>query len=301
MYIDLITFGGKAIKMKFRNILILFGLGTFISTAVSVYQQLFFTDAKTGFFEHSLQKLGWVLTLFIAVIAFCVGLVASQSARYPVKPKKHPVYFVVFSAVLSVGILLEAFLNPFIVSLGVGVKIAVVLFSAASAVGIVLFGINKGPSSLKNGVFMMLPLAYFLLRLALTFTRYSRLPTIASHVYELAWLCAAVLFFLTMSMISCNMRIKSCLKTLLPLSLVFGLISCVAAFGQISLMFVKGETHNFTVWSATELILAVYAISYALFTYSKSNLRTRPKRHGNTKVMEAAEIPDTEFKNTKES
>ena len=252
--------------MKHKSIIALFALGAFIATAASGYQLFDMTDYSTGFFKMQFQKSGWMVTLFIGVVIACIGLVAAQSRRNPRRSKKTTPVFIAVSAVYAVFGIYEVFANDFARLLSPAVSSVVLILGVLSSLSVVGISLPVGE---YRGVLAFVTLCYSLLRLVLPFSRYTKMPSTAQNVYELAFLCLQLLFWLYAAMMFNSVSKKRAVAHLLPLSLMLAAVCSVIAVPQFVAFFAVPEAvHSGTVEPLFLIGAGVYSAYFSLELYN---------------------------------
>lgn len=262
--------------MKHRNIIALFILGTVLATVASAYQLFDMTDFSTGFFKQHLTKEGSLVTAFSAVVIACIGLVCSQSRRKPRANEKPSVIFVGISAAYAVICIADVFLNGFVATLNPPISTVVIVICIISAVAVLLISI-VGREFV--GLLAAAPLAYSLIRLVLPFTRFARMPSTAQNMYELAFLCFQLLFWLYSAMLFNKVKTRRATTFLLPISLMAACLCFMLAVPQIIAKIALPEAvHNGTVSPLFLIAFAVYSVYFVLDLFSIKRMLPNVKK-----------------------
>ena len=277
--------------MKHKRIVTLFIIGTVIATLASVYQLIDMTDTATGFFKIQFQKAGWLVSAFIGIVVACIGLISCQSRRLPKAPNTSSPVFAAISVAYAVGSIYEVFANGFVLSLSSPLQLIVKVFCFLAAGAVVVLGLRGIIKCTSFGLLALLPLCYSLLRLILPFARYSHLPAIAQNVYELAFLCLQLVFWLYAAMLLNNINIHKAIAFLLPVSLMTACVCSVIAVPHLVAYFVKPEViHEGAVHPVFLPFFALYSVFYVLDIFS---LKRMYKRVAHS--QKAAGISNAEF------
>lgn len=270
--------------MRHKNIVKLFVVGAVIGAVASCYQLFDMIEYETGFFYPSATKAGWLVSVFIAAVVICVGLIAAQERRLPPPPDKNEPIFAAVSVVYAAVFAYEGVTNSFLSSVSSGVGILIKLLGVLSAISIILFGIKDIINFSRASLLTAVPLLYTVLRLILTFFDYSHMPTIAFNVYELAYLCFSLLFWLYMSMLGFGVNVRNSMTRLLPITLMGAVVAAVASVPQLVAIFTRPEAvHNGTVSPIVMPFFVLYSVIYVLFCiYYKKRI---PRHHSRTPKM----------------
>lgn len=177
-----------------RNRLVLFTLIASIVGVISRCFQLFsMTEANTGFILKQYSAFGLAITIFIFILILSVCLAASLTKT---KGLKNGVSYPLIAASIlaAIAVIIEPITLNYYKTLSTTVRGVCIILSLAFAVVMVLFAFSKTGKLKFNNVYLCIPVFCQFMRLVLAFMSTSKIVTVSDNVYELGFLCAAVMF-----------------------------------------------------------------------------------------------------------
>ncbi len=249
-----------------RNRLVLFTLIAVLVGVISRCFQLFcMTEANTGFILKQYSAFGLAITIFIFVLILSVCLAASL---IKIKGLKSGVSYPLIAASIlaAVALILEPITLNYYKTLPLSVRAVCVVLSVLSTVVMVLFALSKTGKFKFNGVYLCVLVFCQFMRLVLTFMATSKIVTVNDNVYELGFLCAAVMFLVYFAQCQTNSGNEKTPTKMLVTGLCAGSFALVSALPKI-ITLVVGRTdlfYNGTTSAVTNIALGIYIFFAAL-------------------------------------
>ncbi|MBQ7045575.1 MAG: hypothetical protein IJN65_03680 [Clostridia bacterium] len=180
-----------------RNRLIMFTCGAALLGVISrLFQLIVMTEANTGFILKQYSAFSTAITVFIFVLIASVCLAASLTKIKGLKPyATYPSLFVAVAVLAGIALVLEPLTLNYYKTLPLSVRIVCIVLSALSAVVMVLFAVSKTGRKEFNNIYLCVIIFCQFMRLVLAFMSTSKIVTVNDNIYELGFLCAAVMFF----------------------------------------------------------------------------------------------------------
>ncbi len=257
--------------MKHSRILSLCMLCAVIATAAAIYQMLVFTEAATGFFIPRFSVAGWIVTAVIGLLTVCIWLVASEQ-KSPAAIAKPSLVLGIISVVFAAFFVYEAFSSAFIAGQIAPVTLLIRVLCCLSVPAVLYLGFVPLSKNTSFGFLTIFPLFYSLIRLVLPFVRYSNIPTISQNVYELAFLCFQLLFWLYAAMLACGINRKTSAIRLYPISFMAAVIGCCTGIPKIIAGLIHSDTlHEGSLSPYVCVTFGVFAAAYAISLFVKKS------------------------------
>ncbi len=257
--------------MKHSRVLWFFLVSLVMTLYARTVQIMYLTEESSGFFYSSNMTEALLLCGFIAVFVIAPAAVAAFVSK---KPSDMPIpnFWLSASYVLLAGATLYEALfvkhsteNNVISVLSVG-------FAALSALCLLLQTIRPFFSGVDNffALSFVFPVLFLLFKLCSTFMVYATVSVIASNVFYLMFLCAALIFFFAVAKQQ-NAVSQNRPRRILPFAFATCTLGLCCVVPQ-SIAFLFGKTEfshdnpqNFVLCTA----ISVFAIVYSFSLYKK--------------------------------
>ena len=211
-----------------RNRLALFALIALVLAVISrCFQLLSMTEATTGFILKEYTAFSTAITVFIFIVILSICLAASLTKIKGFKNEfSYPL--LISSTIAAVAIVFEPITQNYYSTLPTTVRAFAIALSVASGAVLILFAMSKTGYFKFSNIFLCIPVFCQFLRLMLAFVSTSKIVTVNDNLYELGFLCAALMFFVYFAQAHTNSGNE---KTPIK-ALVTGV--CAASFAVVS-------------------------------------------------------------------
>ena len=279
--------------MKFTRIIFFFILAAAAAVYARTVQLIFLTEEKTGFFFPDGRRAAIALSVFIGLVIISCAVMTFFTRRNPAGPPDSAVFPKVGAVVLAIACVYDALFVKYVS--GASFIILITRAGAVLAALSLLFYAARSyvPALSKVSKLFYLPiLIFYVLKLVSTFTVYSTVSVIADNVFQIAFLCCALIFMLLMLKLENGIRPGRSAHRLFPFGVItFILGAClVVPAAAVTLLgrgaLVHSDLHTLVFPAAT----AIFALGYTFSLYSKKNIvrrkRNTPRLESNTSYHE---------------
>ncbi len=235
---------------------------------MSVYarcaQILYLTEENSGFFQNESRSLAVALSVFIVLAVAASAAVAFFDNRTPKRCEKNDALSVLSSVLLALAFLYEFLFMKYVTDSTLFVVLTNI-FALLSAVSLLLLPLRTrfGGFSKYFALLYAAPLLFFLFKLICVFTVYSTVSVIAANVFYLAFLSAALVFFLYIAKLENGIEVKP--AALLPLGIICSIsafccfVPQLIAFALSKPTLVHANPHGLFLSAAVALYSTVYS------------------------------------------
>lgn len=222
-----------------RNRLILFTFIAILLGTISRCFQLFcMTEGGTGFILKQYSAFSTAVTIFVFILILGVCLAASLVKIKGVQSRAS-YWLIAVSVLAAVALILEPLTLNYYKTLPLSVRVVCIVLSILSAVVMVLFALSKTGKFKFNNVYLCVLIFFQFMRLVLSFMATSKIVTVNDTIYELGFLCAAIMFLVYFAQCYTNIGNEKTPTKMLVTGLCAGSLAVVSALPKIIALFVK--------------------------------------------------------------
>ncbi len=256
--------------MKHTRVVLFYIAAAVMAVYARCAQILYLTEETSGFFKSESHSLALALSVFIIMAALSAAAVAFFDERQP-RRIDNPSPLLFWAGIpLAVAFLYEFLFVKYVTDNALFI-ILTNIFAVLSALSMILLPVQKIFPQYKKFfcVLYTFPLLFFLFKLICVFTVYSTVSVIASNVFYLAFLSAALVFFLLVAKLENGLPVRSAL--LLPVGIICSIFSLccfvpqIIAFALSAQSYVHDNIHGVFLCGA----VAIYSTVYTFSLYKK--------------------------------
>lgn len=242
-----------------------------------IFQIKYMIEPSTGFFTENLVTFGSVVSVIIFVFAALAVIFAAFYKKVPVATPKLPKGFGIVSAVLAFCILYESVISPPEFVTEKWQLILMALFGAVAAAAFICTSLTSFDVLPQLPLLNAAPVIYWLIRIIVVFSAYTPVPTIADNVFELASLCAALVYFLYYAKFTNSIDSGKTNKAMLAVSVLAVVFCAVYSLPQLILIAFGNDigVHSKPSSAVTDLAVMLFVLYYAVLCNKTANLKNK--------------------------
>lgn len=251
--------------MKYKKILLFFGIALPASVLLRILQLMFTVDAKTGFFKTEYKEMGFYLLILILLCAAVTAALCFTSHRKPEHPPKKSLILAI-AAFLTAGVIgAEIFSESFAGTVMQWQTSLLMLAGIASAVFFVIYGISLVSDFKLPPISAAIPIIYFIVKIICVFTSVSSLALITDNVLMLAAYCGLLLFFLCFGKLYNNIDREYNFRKLQAAGFGSAILCLAQSVPHIVINILNGNNYQHTS-NISNIALLIYGLFAAVFT-----------------------------------
>ena len=256
----------KGLVMNFRKTMIFFSLALAVSVTLRTLMIFFTTEASSGFFKKGYEVFSYgMMVIIISAILLCIVFAAKCSR--PKAPAFLNTVNTFVSVLLGLSIGTEALFVDYSGSAMPWQNLLQTIFGVLSCVVFMWLGIYFSGLVPAPGIFLIIPAVFFLFRIIVVFITYSGVSTIADNVFELASLCASLIFMMQYAKIQNSVNTEKTNAKVLPTALAACLIIFTQVIPIIIAMLSENDAliHSSSLYIPSCLFMGIFILCTSVF------------------------------------
>lgn len=297
--------------MKHKNILLIFSGFTAVAVILRTLQLMFLIEHSTGFDKNNANNGYIAIVIYALYFVFAIGTYVLVNFFSKIQPSSRPEiekspFLAVASLVLSAFFLISSASTVVFSDFteNTASNTLSLLTGLFSFLFFLLYGMGKWAKIKLPSGFTVAPIIYFVYRLVISFINYTGVTNISENIFDIIFLCLALLFFLLHGKILSGIEVRKSCRQIFSLGLLTFFLGCLnslpliltVAFGR------EAELHSMPTLGTLEyLLFGIYALTFTLYLYG--NKSRTAVGCGKGEVLESEELPNEshpEFRETEE-
>lgn len=250
---------------------LIFSLTALATVALRSLMLLFTIDPVSGFVrtEYALPNLFITIGLVAAcLIVFVTAMLLGTKQTEEIKLNNIPMLVACVS--MAVAMIYETFFSSLLEGANLIQSMLHYALTAGSAAVLIIAAVMKFLKLEYPKILTLIPVIYWILRLIIVFTSFSKISAISDTIIETATMCLTLITFLAFSKIECDQPIKR-YKLYFATALLCGIVSIMSSVPRIIAFFGSAAhpQHLNTTPVFTGLAVAFFSISFAYSLYNE--------------------------------
>ena len=254
-------------------------LGTLGIVVMRTVQSLIMVERGSGFFIEGYSTVAAAMLIFMFAIIVIAAVYAFLYPKVPQKaPEKNGAIGIV-SFLLAFAVIYEVLFTEISVNTPFWQVVLHLTLGAATTVIFFLHGISAFAKFRVPPMLNIIPVLFWIIKLIIIFSNYSSLAAITENVFELASLCAILVFILQFAKHQNDIAPQKTGRMLLPISVITFMLCGAYAIPQLILYFSgnKDLAHTSNVTFITSFAMMLFVGVYVYLSFKNDNLTEKTK------------------------
>ncbi len=267
--------------MKYKKILLFFGIALPASVLMRFLQLMFTVDEKTGFFRSEYKETGYYLLILIIICSAVTAALCFTSHRNPSRPPEKCLPLAVVSFITAIVTGAEMFSESFAGTVMQWQSTLLMLAGIAAIAFFAAYGVSLISDFKLPPIAVAVPVIYFIIKIICVFTSVSSLALITDNVLFLAAYCTLLLFFLSFGKLYNGIDKEYNFRKLQATGFASAVLCLAQGLPHIIFNLINGNNYRHTsnISNIALIIYGIFAAAFTLSYFSMKNIAAADSRH----------------------
>ena len=256
----------KGLVMNYKKTLLFFTFATLVSVTLRTLIIFFTTDPSSGFFKQEFAVFSYgMIAIIIAAALLCI--VFAIKCKRPKAPAFWERVKAIISVLLGICIAVEALFLDYSGNAAPWQNLMQTLLGVLAGVVFVWLGLSLMGLISSPAAFVAIPVVFYIFRLIVVFITYSGVATIADNAFELASVCACLVFMMQFAKSATGIGSEKPRFGFFPISICCALVIFTQAVPVIIAATSGNHSliHSNSLFLPTSILMGLFCLCFSLF------------------------------------